>query len=558
MSGAHPPYYRKTVTHNARIGSRYYLCIYFPEWSIDVTRRKLRALNPPCDPAAIVLTGSVSGQRVVARACPVARQAGVATDMTLQLAKALISSTSVYYEEYNPTRDIEALHTLAVWCLRFSPHVGLDTELCGSRHAAPHTMQMKNESSCISHLHYGIVIDLTGTTRLHGDLESLSHSIHDLFKGSARVALAPTIGAVWALSRFGNISPHIIHSIPALRDVVRDLPLSALRIDDTSRSLLGDVGIFTIGELLELPRHSLSHRFGRQVVCRLAQLLGGLEESFYTVKPTKRYIQRRVFEPPLANKMAVAAAIGALFNKLINSLRASGTVAKLFSLTLTDTTGHSLHKEFPLASASNDQKHLSTILQPIIDSMRFCGELREMLLEAHEVVGMQTEQESFSSPHDNDSNNLSRSRGELLNSFSVRIGKERIAYARLRHSHIPEIACAYQSFRETPTLTRVNDITPHYGSLERPPVLFVPPEPITTIAMLPDKPPSWIRWRGSNLTIVSGIGPERIAPEWWRKDLQRDEFTERDYFRIQDNSGRWLWIYREVATQKWFAHGVWR
>jgi protein ImuB len=75
--------------------------------------------------------------------------------------------------------------------------------------------------------------------------------------------------------------------------------------------------------------------------------------------------------------------------------------------------------------------------------------------------------------------------------------------------------------------------------------------------MLPDKPPSWIRWRNTTLSIISGIGPERIAPEWWQGDLQRDTFSERDYFTIQDTFGRWLWVFREQRSQQWFMHGVW-
>jgi protein ImuB len=75
--------------------------------------------------------------------------------------------------------------------------------------------------------------------------------------------------------------------------------------------------------------------------------------------------------------------------------------------------------------------------------------------------------------------------------------------------------------------------------------------------MLPDKPPSRIQWRGKHLSIISGTGPERIAPEWWRTHLHNDSFVGRDYFTIQDDAGRWLWVFRETRTQRWFVHGVW-
>jgi protein ImuB len=150
-----------------------------------------------------------------------------------------------------------------------------------------------------------------------------------------------------------------------------------------------------------------------------------------------------------------------------------------------------------------------------------------------------------------------------MNSFSVRLGKDRVSLATLHHSYIPERAFSYTSAitacsdTTSPATTSVQEPLVPYGITERPSVLLPQPEPITTIAMLPDKPPSLIQWRGAHLKIISGIGPERIAPEWWHDNLQTGTFSERDYFRVQDDCGRWLWVYRNQRTREWFLHGVW-
>jgi protein ImuB len=539
--------------YNNKQGSRFYLCAYFPEWSIDVTRRKLRAQNPQQNPLAILLTTQHAQHLVVARACYNAQRAGVRPMMPLPVARALTPEDHTYSEPFDPIRDADALTNLTVWCLKFSPLVGLDTEL--------HKAKLQNELSTLSSLHYGITIDLTGTERIHKDLTTFSHTIHNTFKNTARVALAPTIGGAWALSRTGQTSPSVALSLPALKDAVYELPVYALRIDRAVVTLLHDVGIYTIGQLLELPRHSLASRFGKHTVYRLSQLLGAIEERFYTVTPTKRYIQQKVFEPPLVHRRAITLAIEHLFTTLLQSLKRDHATAQLFSLTLTDTGSNTIRKELPLASASNDPCHLAAIMQPIIDSLNFCGELREILLEAHNIVSTHQQQHSFTSDTQYDSHVIQRSYNELLNSFTVRIGKDRITRAHCTHSHIPENSFSYRSALDEKTPHR-HAYTIHqppvvYGLRERPPVLFATPEPITTIAMLPDKPPSWIRWRNTTLSIISGMGPERIAPEWWRGDLQRDTFSERDYFTIQDTSGRWLWVFREQRNQAWFIHGVW-
>ncbi|NIL95746.1 MAG: DNA polymerase Y family protein, partial [Planctomycetales bacterium] len=60
--------------------------------------------------------------------------------------------------------------------------------------------------------------------------------------------------------------------------------------------------------------------------------------------------------------------------------------------------------------------------------------------------------------------------------------------------------------------------------------------------------------------VARYAGPERIAPEWWR---DRPGTRLRDYFRIEDQSGRRYWLYREGlpddgrgGAPRWFLHGV--
>ena len=49
-------------------------------------------------------------------------------------------------------------------------------------------------------------------------------------------------------------------------------------------------------------------------------------------------------------------------------------------------------------------------------------------------------------------------------------------------------------------------------------------------------------WRRVVHDIARVEGPERIAPEWWR---QPSSARLRDYYRVEDQTGRRYWIYRE-------------
>ncbi len=96
---------------------------------------------------------------------------------------------------------------------------------------------------------------------------------------------------------------------------------------------------------------------------------------------------------------------------------------------------------------------------------------------------------------------------------------------------------------------------------DRPTALFERPEPIEVIALTSDGPPSWLKWRGAEHSIVASAGPERIGGEWWRGRSRSECLTVRDYFKVQDEGGRWLWVYRvsvsEGECSRWFVHGVW-
>ncbi len=89
------------------------------------------------------------------------------------------------------------------------------------------------------------------------------------------------------------------------------------------------------------------------------------------------------------------------------------------------------------------------------------------------------------------------------------------------------------------------------------------PEPIDVIAPVPDGPPVLFRWRRRAHRVAAAEGPERIGCEWWEHDgghhLDRGP-PGRDYYRIEDETGRRFWVYREDdyrpgVPSRWFLHG---
>jgi protein ImuB len=87
------------------------------------------------------------------------------------------------------------------------------------------------------------------------------------------------------------------------------------------------------------------------------------------------------------------------------------------------------------------------------------------------------------------------------------------------------------------------------------------PEPIETVALLPDQPPIFFTWRGVRRRVKRADGPERIFGEWWRGEGEHD--AVRDYFQVEDDDGRRFWIFRRgdgerpaTGDLRWFLHGL--
>ncbi len=68
-----------------------------------------------------------------------------------------------------------------------------------------------------------------------------------------------------------------------------------------------------------------------------------------------------------------------------------------------------------------------------------------------------------------------------------------------------------------------------------------------------------IRWRIITGQYCEHTGPERVGPRWW--DPNRTDRLSRDYYRIEIEDGRRLWLCREGLVERgdevsWFIYGL--
>jgi protein ImuB len=144
---------------------------------------------------------------------------------------------------------------------------------------------------------------------------------------------------------------------------------------------------------------------------------------------------------------------------------------------------------------------------------------------------------------------------DLVDTLSNRLGEGRLYRIEPAESDIPERS-----------VQKVGATSPSNGAQwplrwPRPTRLLPHPEPIDTVALLPDQPPVSFTWRGVRRRIKRADGPERIFGEWWRRDAELD--LVRDYFQIEDEAGERYWVFRRGDGERtitgdlaWYLHGV--
>jgi protein ImuB len=374
-----------------------------------------------------------------------------------------------------------------------------------------------------------------------------------------------------------------LHSL--LSDFLSPLPIGALRLPARTIDGLTELGLDRIEDLMRLPRVSVPSRFGPETLRRLDQALGRVHEEITPIRLDPPLRLERLLEGPTTNHEAIELVIRELLSMLADELsrREAGVVSLALQLDRLkrDCRGtETISERLRLSRPTRSPRHLWSLLRPRVERINLGYGVEGISLVVVRQRRLRHRQLSREDIGRKDAGEY-QSGGELIDTLVNRLGVESVLRVRLRDSHTPERAAALEPVIGVDRKSEDSDVLhraeARCHAAPRPSVLFEHPQGAHAVAMMPDRPPTLVRWQGQDLRIVTGIGPERIGAEWWKtpslsvpaKARIRARQTHdpnsgadakstlfRDYFRIQDHTGRWLWIFRESAG-RWFVHGVW-
>ena len=351
------------------------------------------------------------------------------------------------------------------------------------------------------------------------------------------------------MARFGPGNLAIVEP-GASREVVAGLPLACLRLDHSVSASLINLGFETVGDLLAQPHAPLALRFGSELGRRLDQAIGLAAEPIDPVRPAYLIEVRQSFAEPIGAADTIKRYIGKLAGKLCLALEQHGVGARRLDLICHRVDSHFQAVRVGTAMPVRDSKRIARLLSDKVETIDPGFGIEIMTLAATQAEPLEAKQQR-SSLIDQEVADVS----DLIDVLSNRIGEERLYRAAPVQSDVPERSVS----RIAPLGPDVETSWP--TNWPRPARLLVNPEPIETVALLPDHPPASFTWRGIRRRVRRADGPERVFGEWWKRDAELS--AVRDYFRVEDEVGERFWIYRagdgeDAATgsQRWFLHGI--
>ena len=481
--------------------------------------------NSPADDIPLTLIVEGAHGPVIYATNRAARTMGVQIGARVVDMKAICPELQTEYA--NQAGDKAALERLVLWARRWCPWTASD----GAD---------------------GLILDTTGSAHLFGGEDAMLIEMETQFSLlglTSRLAIAPTQGTAWALARFGPV-----RSICTEGEIVQrlsPLPVNGLRLNAETVLLLQRLGLKTIGALMNVPRLSLTRRFVKAALIsnplvRLDQALGKLAEPVASVETKPRFSAQSRLPEPVFDP---APYLPQLCDNLCDALQNAGMGCRYLNLTVYRTDGDVSHINVATAASTRDPVHLHSLFRDKLEHINpgFGFDLITLTaggIEAIQIVQTQLDGEAHG--------DLQLT--QLLDRLTAKFGPRSVSYPVVYESHVPE--------RAQGRLSNFGAPPPQTAELikERPIKLLDTPEEVHVLYAVPEGPPAQFIWRRKTHRVTRYAGPERIAPEWWK---DRPGTRLRDYFKIEDQTGRRIWLYREGLHEdgrggdpRWFIHGM--
>ncbi|MBC7967950.1 MAG: DNA polymerase Y family protein, partial [Fuerstia sp.] len=482
----------------------------------------------------------------------------------------------VSFHEWVPVSDRDTLAAVAEITRRYAPVVGIDS------------MPMPDS----------LLLDITGCGPLFGGEAALAEFLlRDLKLAgwTARIAIADTIAAVWALTHTEHARPEVrrnsrmpassasrrsasratdsagIYDLPIQiippemqQQELSSLPIAASRLPLKDLQILAHLGIRSIGQLFSLPREDLPSRLSAVAVERVHQLLSLTDESIDPLPESNPVAAAWSSEYPANSFDDIRQVLQHLVENVAEQIERRRVACSVLICDLTCASGKKMPLSAGVVKPTQSAELMFEVLSLRLETLPLTESVSAISMAVQTVpIPVSRQRDLFSSTeHIRPQEELAT----LIARLSNRMGPQSVSTIRIQadprpeHGIVPDPVIANaDSAAHAPQsehlLQRLTEPDPEAcrtieRTLPRPLRLLATPQQIAGRER-EERPPERISVMGQQRQIVELHGPERIQTAWWT-----DQPCHRDYFRAITETGGQLWIYRDLPTGFWFLHGL--
>jgi protein ImuB len=489
-------------------------------WFRHLTTDYLTIRRPALRDIPFAMAVPDHGRKIITAVNPAARMEGLEPGMVVADARVLYPTLEVIDEEAGLAQRL--LRALAVWCIRYTPVTATDPP-------------------------DGLMLETTGCDHLWGCEEAYYTTIAGRLasKGyEVRGGMADTIGAAWAIARYGRGSPIIPPGCQTT--ALLDHPPAALRLAPETLARLQRLGLTKIGPVASFPRRALRRRLGTELLLRLDQAFGIEDEMILPVQPVEPYQERLPCLEPIGTAGGIGIALERLLEMLCGRLQRDGKGLREAFFKAYRVDGRLMEARIGTNRGSNHCPHLWRLFEEKIRDFEPDPGIELFTIDAPKTEDVSPLQKTlWTGACGPDDPRLA----ELADRISNKLGPGLI------HRYLP--AEHYWPERSFRTAAGFDEAPASVWPADRPrPIHLLPtPERIEVAAPIPDYPPMHFRYKNQLHKIVHADGPERIEQEWWIEGAQH-----RDYYVVEDEHGARYWLFRSGHytgdhSKQWYLHG---
>ena len=516
-----------------------WLALYFPQLPLDVFAPEMSAqtaisaaqTSTP-EPATVILE-----ENRVSLANTQAQAAGIVLGCSLATAHSI--SPDITYFTRDKDREFSRLGALGQCLYRFSSMVSLEAPDC-------------------------ILIEIQGSLRLWQGQEHLIAQATQLCEqmGHECIArLAHTPQAAIALARANATQ---LHTAPLHR-----LGLSHHDIKERVIEHLSNMGIYTLGQLIELPKASLGKRFGQNLVRYLRRLEGNLVEPRHGIQPSNNFAEQLHLLKPIMNKtVLLQGPMPYLAQLLQHWLIARQLACVSLEWQFAPFRGNGVNVEVGFAGGKQRHSDFMRLSHLQLENIKLPDEVLSIGLKAKVTAPLQALNSDLFGSTESATGLVT----ELVDELTARLGPNTCRGIQSVHQYTPEKAWQQHSSQpqvqhieprrrqnnaKTGAKSVAND-SPSKGA-----------QHLTANPQLMGKRPLWLFSPPRQITFAELEllqGPERIQSNFHLEPKQCIIF--RDYYIAKHKHGALCWAFTEspnnsptannnakAAANNWYLHG---